>query len=164
MTTAQREIILPCCWPHELSAPYIQYKIYVKSPPFWAYFSPCENPNDHTSCGSGHVIPTFFLFSFFWGNPTFSVLHTLSYKGGSDLQTYLGYHALITGRESVMPRCAYPGFPRILLCGFLCLLSLCILVMSGSPCEPILLIALLIYDSTHAALPHIQLCASPTFS
>ncbi len=38
------------------------------------------------------------------------------------------------------------------------------LVMSGSPREPILLIALLIYDSTHPALPHIQLCASPTFS
>ncbi len=62
----------------------------------------------------------------------------------------------------VMPSCAYPRFLRILLCGFQCLLSLWILVMSGSPCEPIFLIASLIYDSMHAALPHIWLCATPT--
>ncbi len=49
-------------------------------------------------------------------------------------------------RESVMPSCVYPGFTKILLCGLPCLLSLCTLARSG--CEPILLIALLIYHST----------------
>ncbi len=38
--------------------------------------------------------------------------------------------------KSVMPICPYPGFPGILLC--------------GSPFEPMLLLSLLIYDSTHA--------------
>ncbi len=71
-------------------------------------------------------------------------------------------HFLLWG-AFVMSSCAYPGFPGILLCRFLCPLSLCMLVTSGSPCEPILLIALLIYDSMHAVLLHIQLCATPTF-
>ncbi len=72
--------------------------------------------------------------------------------------------ALITGRESVVSSCAYPGFTGILLCGFLCLLSLCTFVTSGSPHEPILLMALLIYDSKHAALSHTLPCATPAFS
>ncbi len=63
-----------------------------------------------------------------------------------------------------MPSCAYPGFLGILLCEFLCLLSLCILLTSGSPHEPNLLLALLIYDSMHATLLHMLLCATPTFS
>ncbi len=72
--------------------------------------------------------------------------------------------ALIAVRESVMPSCAYCGFLGILLCGFPCLLSLCILVKSSSPHEPMLLLALLVFDSTHAALPHMPLCSTPTFS
>ncbi len=52
---------------------------------------------------------------------------------------------------SVVPSCAYPGFSGILLCGFPCLLSICMLVMSGSPCEPILMV-LLIYDSINHIL------------
>ncbi len=63
-----------------------------------------------------------------------------------------------------MTSCAYPGFTGILLYGFLCLLYLSLLVTPGSPHEPILLIALLIYDSMHATLPHMLLCATPRFS
>ncbi len=85
-----------------------------------------------------------------------------SMKDTTLITVFLILQSCLHGR-CVMPSCAYPGFLGILLCGFLCLLSLCIFVSSGSPHEPILLIALLIYDSMHAALPHIQLCATPTF-
>ncbi len=56
-----------------------------------------------------------------------------------------------------MLSCAYNGLQGILLCGFLYLLSVCILVTSGSSHEPIFLMALLIYDSVHAVLTHMLL-------
>ncbi len=58
--------------------------------------------------------------------------------------------ASIAGRKSVIPSCAYLGFPVILLCRFSCLLLLCILVTSGSPCEPAFHLASLICDSMNA--------------
>ncbi len=73
-------------------------------------------------------------------------------------------HGKSKGGEDVMPGCAYHGFPGILLFEFLCLLSLCTLVMSGSPCGIVLLLALLMYDSTHASLLDMLLFATPTFS
>ncbi len=124
-----------------------------------ASFSPCENLDDHSSCGSSHDKPTFFFFSFFRG---------LGFLlGGLRIVILLWIPCiltLITGMESVMPSCAYSGFPGILLCGFLCLMSLCILMMSGSPCEHILLLDLLIHESMHATLLHMLLCATATFS
>ncbi len=48
-----------------------------------------------------------------------------------------------------MPSCAYPGSPRILLCGFPCLLTHCTAVTSSSLQEPILFLSLLSYDLTH---------------
>ncbi len=86
---------------------------------------------------------------------------------GSRIQNSLSmcqWYYLPTGVMGVMPSCAYPGFLRILLCGFSCLLSLCISVTSGSPHKHILLLALLIYDSTHVTLLQMLLCATPTFS
>ncbi len=66
------------------------YTMYVKSPLFSASFLPCDNPDDHSSYGSGHAIPTFFFFSFLdW---YFHLLHTVSYRGSSDLYSYFGYH------------------------------------------------------------------------
>ncbi len=57
---------------------------------------------------------------------------------------------------------AYHGFLRILLCGFSCLQSLCTLAVS--PCEPILLLALLIHDSMCAVLLPMLLHSAHTFS
>ncbi len=111
---------------------------------------------------SSHAIPTFSFFGIGF------LFCTLCHTGGLRIVILLlipCIPTLITGRESVMPCCANPGFTGILLCGFMCLLTLCILVTSDSPHEPILLIAsMTIYDSTHAVLPHIQLCATFTFS
>ncbi len=105
-----------------------------------------------------------FFFSFFGlGFPFCTPCHT----GGLRIIILLWIPcilALITGRKSVMPSGAYSEFLGILLCGFPCLLSLCTLVKSGSPCKPILLLALLIYDSIHATLLCIILCATPIFS
>ncbi len=70
----------------------------------------------------------------------------------------------LTGHQAAMPCCAYPGSPGILLCGFLCLVSLCLLVTSSSPHEPIILIASLRHFRMHAVLSHMLLCATPTFS
>ncbi len=101
---------------------------------FWANFSPCENPDD-TSCGSSHAIPTFSFFPFFLlgGAWDFYSAH-FAYRG---LRIVILLWipciiALIRGSKSIMPSCAYPGFPGILLSEFTCLLSLCSLVMSGS--------------------------------
>ncbi len=85
-----------------------------------------------------HQLIHFFLFVCI-GLRFLFVLHILSYRGQREftilillwIQCIL---ASITRRESVMPSCACPGFPGILLCGFHCIMSLCTLVTSGSPC------------------------------
>ncbi len=123
---------------------------------FLASFSPCENPDDHSSCGSGHAIPTFsFLF---W---------TPCHNGGVQnwnpaLDTI--YPCIDYRDGKCYAHLCFLGFLGILLCGFPCLMSFCILLKSGSPCEPILLMALLMYDSMHATLLHMLICATPTFS
>ncbi len=119
-------------------------------PLFLSSFLQCENSDDNISYGSDHAIPifSFFLFyglAFLFAHPVIQVEFKIVILLW--IQCIL---ALITGRESVIPSCAYPGFPGIRLCGLLCLLSLCTLVTSGSPCEPILLLSLLIYDMMNA--------------
>ncbi len=67
VTTSEHDVIF---FPfHKLASQVEQtilYPMYIKSPLFWAYFSSCENPDDYTSCGSGHDIHT-FSFVFFGG-------------------------------------------------------------------------------------------------
>ncbi len=142
----------------------ILYITYIKSPLF-------EHPSHHgrtpmTTLPVEAAMPYQHFPFFFFLVWDFCSWHCVI-QGGLRIVNLLWIPcilALIKGKESVMPSCAYSGIPEILLCRFLCLLSLCILVTSDSPCEPILLIASLICDSMHAALHHIWLCATPTFS
>ncbi len=119
---------------------------------------PCDM--SHSTLGSmGQRIRQPSLLEFYW------IHQSKTYLSRNLTYLFLCFDfPLCSIVPSVMPSCAYPGFPGILLCGFLCLLSVCLLVMSCSPHEPILLTALLIHDSMHAALPHILLCAIATFS
>ncbi len=72
------------------------------------------------------------------------------FSSRTGLDTFLSGHVLNMSRtwepkclcpwqyiRAVRPSCALPGFPGILLCGFLWLLSVCTLVLSGSTREPI---------------------------
>ncbi len=156
--------LFPVLWPHQFSKPSCTQS--TSNLLFWAYFSICENPNNHSSCGSSHVITTFSFFLSFLGIGF--LFCTPCCTGGtwncnSTLDTM--YPCFDYYREGeVMPSCAYLGFQRTLLHVFPCVLSLCFLVTSGSPHKPILLIALLIYGSMHATFPHMLLCTTPTFS
>ncbi len=118
-----------------------------------------------------HLDPTYhiflFLFSFFAIDCDYFLFCTsLSYLGGSQLQSFFGYDGSLCQLQGgrAHAQLCLPWILRIFLCGFPCLLSLCTLVTSGSPQELILLLSLLIYDSKNARLLHMLLCATPIFS
>ncbi len=101
-----------------------------------------------------HQILAFSFFLVLSGGWDFYSAH-LVIRGGRRIVILLWISyifALIIGRASIMPSYAYPGSQESIL-------SLCMLVTSGSPCESILLVTLNIwlnacFIASHAALCH----------
>ncbi len=140
----------PKIWPHDLSKLYLG--VYGTSTPlFWDPFHHVRMLTTTLPVDKAMSFPH-FPFSFFTRTGISICSIQLVLQGEFIIVILLWIQCIcvsITGKESVMPSCAYLRFPGIFLCGFPCLLPLCTLVTSGSPYEPILLLSLLIYDSTH---------------
>ncbi len=136
---------------------------YVKYHLFWASFSWCENPDDHSSSGSGHVIPHFFVF-FFWLRFPF---YTPCHMGGAKncTPTWDTMYPCIDYREKERyAQLCLPWIPRNLSLWIpLPTVSLYFSdVRFATWTYPFLV--LLLYDSMHAMLLCMLLCPTPTFS
>ncbi len=87
-------------------------------------------------------------------HPKFTASSSQGIKGYSkSSHKIFSRHILWRSRMIVMAvilSCVYPGYPRIILCGFLFLPSLCTLATTRVPREPIRFFPFMIYDSKHA--------------
>ncbi len=141
-------------WPHQMSEPY--HTRHLSNILYFGHSSHHMRTLTTAIPVEAHAIPTFSFSSFFGlGFPFCTPCHT----GGA--------HNCNPTLDTMYPCTDYregdPGLLGNLISRFLCLLSFCTLVTSNSPHESLLLLALLVYDSTYATLLNMLLCDTPTF-